>query len=85
MAREEREKREAEEEEARLKAEAEAKAADKDEQEVQFDDGEDKYQENLFFKLNAPTMGNKDIIESVGLEYEHVSYLDKDKKKKNKS
>ncbi len=27
-------------------------------------------------------MGNRDIIESVGLEYEHVSYEQKPKKKK---
>ena len=42
---------------------------DQDAQEVEFNEEDAKYQENDFFELNNPTMGNKDIAESLGMEF----------------
>lgn len=74
---EEQERQRLEDEEARAKAEEE-----KDPMEVEFDEEAANVQEDLFMKRGRAPMGNKDIIESVGLEYEHVSYEKKPKKKK---
>ena len=36
-------------------------------------------------KINSTPMSNKDIIESVGLEYTHISYEKKPRGKKSRS
>jgi len=68
---------------AKAEAEAAEEAAENaDPLEVDFDDENANYQEDLFMKHSVRPMSNKDIIESVGLEYKHVSYEVKPKKKK---
>lgn len=76
---EEQERQRLEDEEAQAKA-----LEDEDPLEVEFDEEAANIQEDLFIKRGMPPMNNKDIIESVGLEYEHVSYEQKPKKKGKK-
>ena len=70
------------EEQAKAKEEAAALEAE----EIKFDDDRNKYQENLFFKLNQPIPSNKDIYDAVGLEYVEPDLSKKKKtQKKNHS
>jgi len=82
-AKAEEEARRTAEEKAKAKEEAEAEAeAAKDPLEVEFNEEEANYQEDTFMKRNVRPMGNKDIIEAVGLPYEFISYEEKPKVKK---
>jgi len=83
-AKAEEEARRTAEEKAKAKEEAEAEAA-KDPLEVEFNEEEANYQEDTFMKRNVRPMGNKDIIEAVGLPYEFISYEEKPKVKKKKA